>query len=202
MVEEGRGGKPRTVVHRAEPLGDRAKLTIVLLVLVIVVDLVAVWADLGQLDVVNRIVDGERVPFGELKSSDDRVATTGILQFVALVLTAIAFLLWYSRAYRNVLAMGMPAPRWGTRWAVGSWFVPFVNLVMPKQVCKRHLEGERSRHPPQGCAPAQRQGHLAAALVVGNLAADQLRRKHRAQKHRRAGDGAGARRADAGLPRC
>lgn len=118
----------------ALPLRNRARLAIALLALVVITDLFAIWADLNLLDVVQRVIDGERVGLRELNSADDRTATTGIAQLVVYVITTIAFLLWYSRAYRNVIAMGARPPRYGTRWAVWYWFIPIVNLFRPKQV--------------------------------------------------------------------
>lgn len=66
--------------------------------------------------------------------AEDRVDTTAILYFVALFLSAVTFLLWYSRAYRKTIAMGVTRPRYGTRWAVWYWFIPIISLFRPKQV--------------------------------------------------------------------
>lgn len=127
-------GRSRSDVREALPLRQRAQLAMGILGLVIVIDLLAVFADLEQLSAANRLIAGERVPFAELDSIDGHVAQTGLAQLVSLVVAAVAFLLWFSRAYRNAIAMGIRNPRFGTRWAVGCWFVPFVNLVLPKQV--------------------------------------------------------------------
>jgi hypothetical protein len=103
-------------------------------VVVLVADFIALAADLEQLDLVQRIVDGERVPFRDLNASDDRVATTGILQTGAYVVCMVAFLTWYGRAYRNLWRLGAVALRFGPRWAVAYWFIPIVSLFRPKQV--------------------------------------------------------------------
>jgi Domain of unknown function (DUF4328) len=117
-----------------EPLSDRARFAIIFLVLVGLAALASLWADLNQLDTINRLIDGERVTRVEAGDSDDRVATTAIIYLVALILSTITFLLWYSRAYRNTIAMGVTRPRYGTRWAVAYWFIPIVSLFRPKQV--------------------------------------------------------------------
>jgi hypothetical protein len=57
-----------------------------------------------------------------------------VIQLVLIVVTAVAFLLWYIRAYRNAIALGIRNPRWSTRWAAWSWFVPIANLFRPKTV--------------------------------------------------------------------
>lgn len=119
---------------QAEPLWPRAKVAIALIGAVGLTALASLWADLNQLDAISRLIDGERVTGAELRESDDRVATTAIIYLVALLLSAITFLLWYSRAYRNTIAMGVTRPRYGTRWAVAYWFIPIVTLFRPKQV--------------------------------------------------------------------
>lgn len=126
--------RPRSDVREALPLGPRARVAVALLGLVILVDVVTIATDLERLSLVNQVLDGERVPFGDLDASDDRVAAAGIAQLVTYLITGIAFLLWYSRAYRNAIAMGIRKPRYGTRWAVAYWFIPLANLVLPKKV--------------------------------------------------------------------
>ena len=56
----------------------------------------------------------------------------GLLQVLVYVGTAVAFLIWHYRAYSNLKAFN---PAGGLDhspgWAVGFFFIPFVNLVMP-----------------------------------------------------------------------
>ncbi len=137
----------RADVREALPLDRRATLAVGVLVVVIIIDLLAVLADLGQLSAANRLIGGERVPFAELDSVDNHVVQTGLMQTVSLVVAVITFLLWYSRAYRNVIAMGIRAPRYGTRWAVWYWFIPIVLLFRPKQVVNDIYRGSDPAMP-------------------------------------------------------
>ena len=52
-----------------------------------------------------------------------------------LVATAILFLVWLHRAYKNLRASGVKTEM-PPGWAVGSWFIPFLNLVQPYQAMK------------------------------------------------------------------
>jgi hypothetical protein len=114
-----------------EPLG---KAVVGLLALVIVANLVALWADLDQLGLLTDLRDGQRVSLRQLGESEDRVATVGFLQMGAYFVCAIAFLLWYGRAYGNLERLGARGVERSRRWAVFSWFVPFAHLVVPKRV--------------------------------------------------------------------
>ena len=126
--------RARSDVRKAFDLEPRARVAAGVLGLLVIVDLVAMAIDLNYLSIINRVIDGERVPLADLNAADSRFNSSALAQLVLIALCALTFLLWYSRAYRNVIAMGVRAPRYGTRWAVGSWFVPFVNLVIPKNV--------------------------------------------------------------------
>jgi hypothetical protein len=137
----------RTNVGEPRPLGDRANLVMVLLGLTVLVDLIAVAVDYGQVSLLQGLRDGERVTFAEATASDDRVGTVGIIQLVLLVITGIAFLLWYTQAYRNVIALGIRNPRYSVRWAAWCWFVPIVNLFRPKTVMNDIYRGSDPELP-------------------------------------------------------
>ena len=63
-----------------------------------------------------------------------------LADLATLILCAIAFLLWFHRAYGNAHAVGL-RPRFGQGWALGGWFVPFLNLVRPFNIA-----GDMWRH--------------------------------------------------------
>jgi hypothetical protein len=56
-----------------------------------------------------------------------------ILQLVALLASIVFFLMWIYRAHKNLLALGARKQdlRFSPGWAVGVFFIPLVNLVLP-----------------------------------------------------------------------
>jgi Domain of unknown function (DUF4328) len=74
------------------------------------------------------------ITFEEGTANDDRQRSIAIIQIIFLLVTAIIFLTWFRRAYRNLPALGAHKLRTKKGWAVGSWFVPLLNLVRPKQI--------------------------------------------------------------------
>lgn len=63
----------------------------------------------------------------------------GIAFFVSLagfVGAAIAVPMWMHRCYRNLPALGATALHWSPAWAVGAWFIPVANLVLPYMVAR------------------------------------------------------------------
>jgi Domain of unknown function (DUF4328)/Protein of unknown function (DUF2510) len=69
------------------------------------------------------------------------------MQLVGLLswLFLIAFLMWLYRAATAAAHLGLPARR-SPGWAVGSWFIPFLNFVWPWQSMRDTLpEGHAAR---------------------------------------------------------
>jgi hypothetical protein len=59
-----------------------------------------------------------------------------LLRVVLIVMTAVVFLMWLHRAYRNLPALGARNLDTTPGWAVGYFFIPFANLVKPFQVVR------------------------------------------------------------------
>ncbi len=78
--------------------------------------------------------DANLVGLAQIEASDQRtVVMTGV--FAVAFLIAVGFLIaWTSRVYRNLGPLGVQELRFTEGWAVGAWFVPFLNLVRPKQI--------------------------------------------------------------------
>ncbi|WP_144122930.1 DUF4328 domain-containing protein [Catellatospora sichuanensis] len=66
---------------------------------------------------------------------------------VGLLVAAAAFIIWLHRARRNAERLG-GAPVWAPGWAVGGWFVPAANLVIPYLVVRDvQRAGGHGAHP-------------------------------------------------------
>ncbi len=61
-----------------------------------------------------------------------------VVQIVIFVTTIVVFLMWLYRAHENLAAFGIPPHQmqYSSGWAVGSFFVPFANLVIPYRAIK------------------------------------------------------------------
>ena len=75
---------------------------------------------------------------GQTASGDDLVVLLGaiasLVQFAAIIGTAAAFIVWLYLARKNIAVWGIQGLHWGPGWAVGGWFIPFANFVIPKLV--------------------------------------------------------------------
>jgi hypothetical protein len=111
-----------------------SKLVIGALIATIVCDLFAMWVDVREIQLMNRILDGDLSAVDERDASDDRQTLAGGLRLLVFAFTILAFLTWFARAYRNVASLGASQLRYGSGWAIGGWFVPVLNLWRPKQL--------------------------------------------------------------------
>lgn len=59
----------------------------------------------------------------------------------ALLAAAVTFLLWFHRAHKNLGDAGLEWLEFSSAWAVGGFFVPFLNLVRPYAVMKEVWQG-------------------------------------------------------------
>jgi hypothetical protein len=121
-------------VRRYEPLGGRRRAVVVAFCLLVAIDLVAVVSALLELELVDRVAAGAAVTDAELDGNDSRQTTVGFLQLAALVVCAVVFIRWLWAAYRNTDRATPGLRRYGHGWAIGAWFVPFLNLWRPKQI--------------------------------------------------------------------
>lgn len=63
-------------------------------------------------------------------------ATMGIDAFLTLASLTITVLIivWWYQAYLAIQRVEPSGLRWSPGWAIGGWFIPFANLVIPKRV--------------------------------------------------------------------
>jgi hypothetical protein len=118
---------------RFEPLRGRLRLVLIVLALIAAADVAAVVSDLLELHLFDRVEAGEQITETEATNNDDRQGAVGIVQLLLLVVGAIVWIRWFHRAYCNLGAI-RGVRRFGTGWAIGSWFVPLLGLWRPKQI--------------------------------------------------------------------
>jgi len=147
-------------------LGTLARTLIVLLAVTLVLGMIAVFSDWVELDLLGRIVaDPESVSTAEADASDQRQALIALLEFLLWLGTVVVFLVWFRRAYRNLPALGAESLRFSSGWAVGAWFVPFLNLVRPKQIMDDIWRASDPALPAQPSATGNQQP--VPFLIVG-----------------------------------
>jgi Domain of unknown function (DUF4328) len=116
------------------PLGRRAQITTILLILGIGTSIAGIVSGLMERSLLADIEQGRFVTQQELDDNDVRQGLVAAADFILVTTTAVFFLLWFYRAYRNLTSLGASHLRWGYGWAIGGWFVPILSLWRPKQI--------------------------------------------------------------------
>ena len=130
--------QPPPTHHQYKPYVSahtRARLVTVLLI---------VGAVIALLTIPSHVLDMYVPPFSEDQEVADNpagflaLALTGVLGLAAFsvyIATVVVFLMWLYRVSNNVAAFG-GSTQHSSGWAVGSFFVPFMNLFVPYQAVR------------------------------------------------------------------
>jgi hypothetical protein len=106
----------------------------ILLVAAVTVDLVATLSDLASHSLFSNASRTGLLAPAQARANDLRQGLIALGQLLLLLSTGIVFLIWFHRCYKNLEALGVTDLRFKAGWAIGGWFVPFLNLWRPKQI--------------------------------------------------------------------
>lgn len=119
-------------VNEFRSVSGLGRWVVTLLAIAVIVDMAAVISGLAERELFTRIAVGSFTN-EELDQNDTRMAAIGTAQLALVLVTGIVFIIWFHRAYKNLLAFGAELPH-STGWAIGAWFVPILNLFRPKGI--------------------------------------------------------------------
>lgn len=77
----------------------------------------------GELGSIGRLADAEAVSEGLIE----------LFSLTGMVLAVLAIVWWY-QAYQAIDHTGATGRSWSAGWAVGCWFIPFANFIIPKLI--------------------------------------------------------------------
>lgn len=118
---------------KLRPNGERSTALIFLIWIVLVLEVLIIISSGMQHSLLTTIASGGYVSDEAANFNDLRVQLLAILYIVAYVISGIAFIMWFRRAYFN-LHQKVNTLSYGEEWAAGGWFVPVVNFYRPFQI--------------------------------------------------------------------
>jgi Domain of unknown function (DUF4328) len=133
-------------------LGRWAGLASLGLVLVVLATGYIAIADLGQLDILDRATSANpanRPTLAEANDSDDEVQQSGAAFLAAYVVGGLMFIGFFHAAYINQARLGARGFRYSFGQSIWAWFVPFFNLVRPKQIANDIWRGSNCLDPSE-----------------------------------------------------
>lgn len=71
------------------------------------------------------------------------------VRFFVTIPSAIVFMLWFCTAYTNLRQLGIEGQTYSPGWAIGYFFIPFLNLVRPYEIAQEIWKGSdpTPQHP-------------------------------------------------------
>ena len=125
----------------------RATWTLNLIALHILVMVASIASNWLEIDILQRIQDGKTVTEAAITSNDTRQAIIWCLYYISYIGLIVAFLMWISRASKNLSALGASNQKFSPGWAVGWWFIPIAWLWQPYRVTAEiWVESHPERH--------------------------------------------------------
>ncbi len=117
-----------------ESAASLVKLVTVFMIIYFALQIAGLFSILAQIELVSGVKQGRTITMEAARANDFRQLVIGVFQMLAYLPTALFFLMWFHRAYKNLAALGATDLEFSPGWAVGGFFVPVLNLVRPFQV--------------------------------------------------------------------
>ncbi len=114
----------------------RSALAIGLAALFMVALATSAFAYYSQVRLVGRIMQGASLVAGEAERHDQWVEGIQRIRMVAYYAMMFTLLSWIYRVCKNLRSFGAERLDYTPGWAVGWYFVPFLNIVRPYQVMR------------------------------------------------------------------
>jgi len=146
-----------------------ARVVVGLLGLIILVDLVAIGSSALQLDLLQSFQLGV-VDEAAAEANNARESAVGTAYLVLFVATAITYLMWFSRAYRNVDVFGGVRSREAS-WAVWGYVIPIVSLYMPYRLMREAFTASAPGGDDKGGLVGAWWGLFLVSGVLGQISA-------------------------------
>src|SRR5262249_13965466 len=119
----------------------------VLFICVAVGALLSAGALLNRVNVLDDMLNGN-IDLSRARSADSSVSAFAGITLLLTIAIIVVFIVWFHRAAKNNVALGRRRARYSPGWAIGGWFIPFANLVIPAQIAQDLWRGSDSTTEP------------------------------------------------------
>jgi formylglycine-generating enzyme required for sulfatase activity len=97
------------------------------------------------------------------ENADTLCRITAVINIMVLIPTAIVFMAWFYSAHKQLNDLGAQGLKYSPGWAVGSFFVPFLNLFRPYRIAQ---EIWRASNPERIASSADWKNGRRSLLIV------------------------------------
>ncbi|MFC9247283.1 DUF4328 domain-containing protein [Streptomyces sp. NPDC057136] len=122
--------------HQLRSPEGLAKAVVILLAVVIATDVLALAAGLNVRSLLGAAIADDFESFDEAAAdrADWLYVGAGSLQVMAMLATAVVFIIWFRRVRLNAEVFDASAQPMKPGWTIGAWFVPIANFWLPRRI--------------------------------------------------------------------
>jgi hypothetical protein len=102
----------------------------------LIVNLVMILIDFFELVILPNTTMGDLIALDETSGIALLKVGVYLIELAVFILTAVLFLFWIYRVYKNLRPLGADRLGYSPGWAVGSFFIPFANLFIPFRIIR------------------------------------------------------------------
>ncbi len=125
----------------------RGTALLIMLSVTMLFDAISILSDLAQISMLRQAASGVQISEQAALANDARQGLIALAVLGTLVVTVVVWCVWIHRADKNLPAFGARNLRFTPGWAVGWYFVPFMNLVRPYQVMQEICQASDPNTP-------------------------------------------------------
>jgi hypothetical protein len=129
---------------------DQRGLTVALTVLFCLMVVTSALLAVALADRITVVRDFRAGRFGDVvgraQDADDFVSSTNGLFLLNQLAVGVLFVVWLFRAAKDNEALDRQSPRFAPGWAVGAWFIPLANFVLPVMLVQDLWRGSDPTH--------------------------------------------------------
>jgi hypothetical protein len=159
----GHGHGAYALHPRFEPFGGLATAATALLGIMAVLALFGLGAHLNRVGLIEREFRDGGVTLEELEDADDGVGAAALVYGLGLLGTAAVFITWQHRHAVNAETLAGCEAALGPAWAIGGWFVPCANWLLPGM---QLFGASRASDPALPLQPAAGRGRGSPLVVL------------------------------------
>jgi len=117
-------------MQNLKPNAQRAKKAIFLIWIALVINLISLGYNFLQHDFLQLAESGSLIAMEKVRRNISTQQDIFLISIAILIITAIAFIQWFRRAYYN-LHQKLDYLSYPESWAAWTWFVPIIQLFHP-----------------------------------------------------------------------
>ena len=128
-------------------LGGVATATTVLLGAAGLASLIGMFPFFNRVGAIDDYIANSASP-ADLRAADDAVVSLLTVNFLVTVATGVLFMIWQYRLAQNAELLRRDRLSFGPGWAIGGWFIPFANFVLPYLQLRQSARASDPDLPP------------------------------------------------------